>query len=59
METTPLVQYPYAPADLAAAYHVSLDVVYREIRDGNLHAVRIRGQYRISAEAVAEWGGAA
>lgn len=58
MEVTPLPQYPYSPADLATAYNVSLDVVYREIRDGRLRAVKVRGQYRIAADAVSEWGGA-
>jgi excisionase family DNA binding protein len=43
---------PMSPRDVAEYLHVSIAVVYRSIRAGRLTAVKVGGQYRITAAAL-------
>ena len=54
---TPTATEPTAlsVADVAARVGLSKQSVYREVEDGRLRAVRIRGRLLVPADAVAEW----
>lgn len=54
---TPTATEPMAlsVADVAARVGLSKQSVYREVEDGRLRAVRIRGRLLVPADAVAEW----
>lgn len=45
----------YTVTETAKILRVSPKTVYRIIRSGDLQAIRVRGQYRVTAEALRQY----